>query len=230
MALDIKICGLKTSGTLAAALDGGASHVGFIFFPEEPAPCAARRRRRLRVAARGRASGSVAVNSSTRAIDDAGRGSSRRWCRTCCNRIGKETPERVAVKARYGLPVMRACRSRRLPISTRWRRFAAWPTASCSTLATGRLELPGGNGVAFDWSIFGKLDPEIDYLLGGGLNPRNVGEAVRIANPPGLDVSSGVESAPGVKNIGLIRDFLLPAAAPGAKGAQPAAISSPSTR
>ena len=66
---------------------------------------------------------------------------------------------------------------------------------------------PGGNGVAFDWTLLGGLPPDLDYLLSGGLNAANVGEAIRLASPPGLDISSGVESAPGVKDVALIRDF-----------------------
>ena len=68
-------------------------------------------------------------------------------------------------------------------------------------------DLPGGNGVFFDWRLLAKLDPKIDYLLSGGLNARNVGEALALANPPGIDVSSGVERAPGVKDVGLIDAF-----------------------
>ena len=61
--------------------------------------------------------------------------------------------------------------------------------------------------MAFDWRLLAALDPGLDYMLSGGLNPGNVAEAIRIAHPPGLDVSSGVESAPGVKDVGLIREF-----------------------
>ena len=68
--------------------------------------------------------------------------------------------------------------------------------------------LPGGNGVAFDWRLLATLDPGVDYMLSGGLDAANVGDALRLAHPPGLDVSSGVESAPGVKDTGLIADFL----------------------
>ncbi|TIU38155.1 MAG: N-(5'-phosphoribosyl)anthranilate isomerase, partial [Mesorhizobium sp.] len=68
-------------------------------------------------------------------------------------------------------------------------------------------ELPGGNGVAFDWRILVGLDGGVDYMLSGGLNAANIGDALRLADPPGIDISSGVESAPGVKDPALIEQF-----------------------
>ena len=68
-------------------------------------------------------------------------------------------------------------------------------------------ELPGGNGVPFDWRVLAGLGPDIDYMLSGGLNAANIGEALRLVRPSGIDISSGVESAPGVKDLGLIEDF-----------------------
>ena len=68
-------------------------------------------------------------------------------------------------------------------------------------------ELPGGNGVSFDWQLLAGLDADVDYMLSGGLNAANIGEALRLANPPGIDISSGVESAPGVKEPALIEAF-----------------------
>jgi phosphoribosylanthranilate isomerase len=122
---------------------------------------------------------------------------------------GKETPERVAyVKARYGLPVMKAFSVREAgdlePIAL-YRDVAdrflldAKPPAGA--------ELPGGNGVPFDWRLLAGLDAGVDYMLSGGLNAANIGEALRLANPPGIDISSGVESAPGVKDAALIDRF-----------------------
>ena len=68
-------------------------------------------------------------------------------------------------------------------------------------------QLPGGNGIAFDWRLVAALDTNLDYMLSGGLNAGNIAEALAIANPPGIDVSSGVESAPGVKDVERIRAF-----------------------
>ena len=67
--------------------------------------------------------------------------------------------------------------------------------------------LPGGNGVSFDWALLAALDPGIDYMLSGGLNAANIRDALRLSNPPGIDISSGVESAPGIKDAALIEEF-----------------------
>lgn len=204
--LDIKICGLKTPEAIAAALDGGASHIGFIFFPKSPRNVAPGAAGRLRQAARGRAKAvAVTVDADDAALDAIVAAMNPDMLQL----HGSETPGRVAaVKARYGLPVMKA-----LSIST------AQDLASIEAFrgVADRLlfdakapkgsELPGGNGVSFDWSLLSALDPSVDYLLSGGLNAANVGEALRVARPPGLDVSSGVERAPGVKDPALISTF-----------------------
>ena len=113
---------------------------------------------------------------------------------------GRETPERVAaVKARHGLPVMKA-----LPVGTAadLDGIAPYRGVADRFLFDARppagSELPGGNGVSFDWTILAGVPRGVDYLLSGGLNAGNAADAIRLARPPGLDVSSGVESAPGV--------------------------------
>ena len=123
--------------------------------------------------------------------------------------MGSESRERVtAVKARFGLPVMKALSIRTaadLDAVASYRgvadrlMFDAKPPAGS--------ELPGGNGVSFDWRLLAGLDADVDYMLSGGLNAANIGEALRLANPPGIDISSGVESAPGVKEPALIEAF-----------------------
>ncbi|MBX3530529.1 MAG: phosphoribosylanthranilate isomerase [Rhizobiaceae bacterium] len=206
MPLDIKICGLKTPEALEAALAGGASHVGFIFFAKSPRNIEPAAAGVLRGAAKGRAQAvAVTVDADDAFLDAivAAMGPDMLQLH------GKETPERVAqVKARYGLPVIRA-----LSVSE----AGDLEKASAFAGVADRLlfdakppkgsELPGGNGVSFDWTLLRALPAGTDYLLSGGLNAGNVGEALRLANPPGLDVSSGVESAPGVKDVALIRGF-----------------------
>lgn len=206
MALDIKICGLKTDAALAAALDAGASHAGFIFFPKSPRHVSAEEAARLREAARGRAKAvAVTVDADDAALD--------RIVSVMQPDIlqlhGKESPQRVAeVKARYGLAVMKAFALREAAdlgaivayrsVADRFL-FDAKPPAGS--------ELPGGNGVSFDWRLLAGLDADVDYMLSGGLNAANIGDAIRLANPPGIDISSGVESAPGVKDAALIEQF-----------------------
>ncbi|MGE3306406.1 MAG: phosphoribosylanthranilate isomerase [Rhizobiaceae bacterium] len=206
MPIDIKICGLKTPEAIAAALDGGASHIGFIFFAKSPRNIDPADAGRLREAARGRALAvAVTVDADDATLD--------RIVATMSPDMlqlhGKETPERVAaVKARYGLPVIKA-----LSVSTAEDIAAADAYRGIAdrllfdAKAPKGSELPGGNGVSFDWALLAGIDPTVDYLLSGGLTAANVGAALRIARPPGLDVSSGVESAPGVKDAALIAAF-----------------------
>lgn len=206
MALDIKICGLKTDKALAAALAGGASHVGFIFFAKSPRFIDPLEAGRLRQAATGRAMAvAVTVDANDASLDEI----VEKMRPDMLQLHGSETPERVAeVKARYGLPVMKALAvgeaadlERIKPfigVADRFLLDAKPPEGS---------ELPGGNGIAFDWRILAGLDAGVDYMLSGGLNVANIGDALRLANPPGIDISSGVESAPGVKDPALIEQF-----------------------
>ena len=204
--MDIKICGLKTGEAIDAALDGGASHVGFIFFPKSPRNVDPAEAGRLREAARGKAKAvAVTVDAGDAALDAIVEAMSPDMLQL----HGHESPARVAeIRNRYGLPVMKALAIREaadlqavkpyLGVADRFLLDAKPPAGS---------ELPGGNGVSFDWSLLAGLDANVDYMLSGGLNAENIGEALRVANPPGLDVSSGVESAPGVKDERLIAEF-----------------------
>jgi phosphoribosylanthranilate isomerase len=206
MSLDIKICGLKTPETLDAALAGGATHVGFIFFAKSPRwiePAAAGA---LRGVAKGRA---LAVAVSVDADDAFLDAIVAAMAPDMLQLHGKETPQRVGeVKARYGLPVMKALSVSEAADLDRALAFAGVADRLLFDAKPPKgSELPGGNGVSFDWTLLKALPAGTDYLLSGGLNAGNVGEAMRLADPPGLDVSSGVESAPGVKEVGLIRGF-----------------------
>lgn len=207
MQLDIKICGLKTADALAAALDGGASHVGFIFFAKSPRNLSPQQAAGLRQAAQGRAQ---AVAVTVDADDDFLDTIVATMAPDMLQLHGSETAARVsAVKARYGLPVMKA-----LAISQAadLDQISAFQTVADRFLFDAKppkdATLPGGNGVSFDWQLLDGLDRSIDYMLSGGLDATNVGDALRLANPSGLDISSGVESAPGVKDKALIADFL----------------------
>lgn len=204
MPTDVKICGLKTAEALAAALDGGASHVGFIFFAKSPRNIAPEEAGRLRQAARGRAKAvAVTVDADDALLD----GIVAAMAPDMLQLHGKESPVRVAaVKERYRLPVMKALSvSEAADIAA----AEAYRGVADKMLFDARppkgAELPGGNGVPFDWRILDGYRG--DYFLSGGLTPENVGEAIRLLDPPGLDVSSGVESAPGKKDVALIVAF-----------------------
>ena len=205
-ALDIKICGLKTDEALAAALAGGATHVGFIFFPKSPRNIAPPEAGRLRNLVSGKTKAVAVTVDADNAFLDTIIAEMRP---DILQLHGSETPERLAdLKARYGLPLMKAISVREAAdlaaiapyrgVADRFLFDAKPPKGS---------ELPGGNGVSFDWTILARLDADLDYMLSGGLNAANIGEAIRLANPPGLDISSGVESAPGVKDRALIEQF-----------------------
>lgn len=207
MSLLVKICGLKTPDALDAALEAGADLVGFVFFPPSPRHVDDEAARALgeRVGARA---GKVALTVDA---DDA-----------LLERIvgalkpdmlqlhGKESPERVwALKARYGLPVMKA-----IPVETAGdlSAVAHYRAAADRLLFDARAPRaatrPGGLGKTFDWILLQGLDPGLPYMLSGGLDAGNVAEALRITRAPGVDVSSGVEHAPGEKDPGKIRAFV----------------------
>lgn len=206
MSIEIKICGLKTPETIAAAIDGGASHVGFIFFPKSPRHVEPEETGQLRAVARNRAKAvAVTVDAGDAMLDAI----VAEMAPDMLQLHGKESPERVAaVKARYGLPVMKSfsiTQAEDLEAITQYRGIADRFLFDAKP-PKGSL-LPGGNGVAFDWSLLTGLDPVIDYMLSGGLNAANIGDALALASPPGIDISSGVESEPGVKDAALIAEF-----------------------
>ena len=204
--MDIKICGLKTGEAIDAALDGGASHVGFIFFPKSPRNVDPAEAGRLREAARGKAKVvAVTVDAGDAALDAIVEAMSPYVLQL----HGHESPARVAeIRKRYGLPVMKALAIREaadlqavkpyLGVADRFLLDAKPPAGS---------ELPGGNGVSFDWSLRAARHANAHTMLPGGPKPKNSGAPRRTPNPPGLDVSSGVESAPGVKDERLIAEF-----------------------
>jgi phosphoribosylanthranilate isomerase len=203
---DIKICGLKTAEAVERALARGASHIGFIFFPRSPrnvppevaADLVQPVRGKLKIVA-------VTVDADDEELDDI----VHLLKPDIIQMHGHETPERILqVKALYGLPVMKAFSIQEaadlrrvdpyIGVADRFLFDAKAPAGS---------ELPGGNGVSFDWQIMGALDADVDYMLSGGLNKDNVGLALTSTRARGVDVSSGVESAPGVKDTGMIDAF-----------------------
>ena len=210
--LDIKICGLKTDEALAAALAGGASHVGFIFFPRSPRHVEPAEAGRLRRAALGKAKAvAVTVDAGDALLDaivDA-------MAPDMLQLHGAETPARVAeVKARYGLPVMKALSVREAADITAARAYAGVADRLLLDAKPPKgSELPGGNGVSFDWRLLAGADAGLNYMLSGGINAANIGTALSLARPSGIDVSSGVESAPGVKDPALIAAFFRAVAA-----------------
>jgi phosphoribosylanthranilate isomerase len=206
MTLDIKICGLKTEEAVDRAVSLGATHIGFIFFQKSPRHIEPADAGRLADRVRGRAKiVSVSVDADNDDLDEI----IDQLRPDMLQLHGKETPDWVlSVKAVTGLPVMKA-----LSIQTAddLRKIEAYEGIADRFLFDAKppknSELPGGNGVSFDWHLLAGLDPSIDYMLSGGLNKDNIGEALRIAKPRGIDTSSGVESSPGVKDLNMIDEF-----------------------
>ena len=206
MTLDIKICGLKTEEAVDRAVALGASHIGFIFFPKSPRNIEPADAGRLAERARGLAKVvAVTVDADSDTLDEI----VDQLSPDMLQLHGSESPQRVlTVKAVYGLPVIKAFSVREaedlkkidpyIGIADRFL-FDAKPPAGS--------ELPGGNGVSFDWKLMHLLDGGVDYMLSGGLNKDNLAEAIRMTGAPGIDASSGVESAPGVKDLGLMEAF-----------------------
>ena len=207
MALTVKICGLKTPEALEVALESGADLTGFVFFPPSPRNIGLEAAKMLGAQVRGRA-GKVALTVD--ANDETLLGIIDALKPDLLQLHGKETPERVAtVRSRFGLPVMKA-----LPISER---SDLSPIREFANVADRLLfdarppqdaTRPGGLGRTFDWTLLKGIDPKINFMLGGGLDAGNVARALAITNAPGVDVSSGVERAPGEKDLDKIREFI----------------------
>ena len=211
MPATVKICGLTTPPTLDAAIRGGASHIGFVFFPPSPRNLTIEAAREL--AARvpdhvGRVGVFVDPDDEllSRAIE-AGR--------LTAVQLHKVTPARVAaIRARVASEVWAA-----VAVKTR----SDLDGARSFTGAADRIlydaktpagaALPGGMGVRFDWSLLDGFRHPLPWALSGGLDPANVGEAIRRTGASLVDVSSGVESAPGVKDVDKIAAFLKAVAA-----------------
>jgi phosphoribosylanthranilate isomerase len=209
MAIDAKICGLKTEAAVAAALAGGASHLGFVFFPRSPRHVDVAEAARLAAPARGRAK---VVALTVDATDELLQGIVAGLKPDLLQLHGAETPERAAgIRARFRLPVMKAIalatEADLAPVAgfrphVDLFLFDAKPPPALAGA------LPGGNGVAFDWRLVAGLDPGRPFMLSGGLDPVNVGRALALTGAKAVDVSSGVESAPGVKDPARIAAFL----------------------
>jgi phosphoribosylanthranilate isomerase len=207
MTLLVKICGLKTPDTLEAALDAGADLVGFVFFPPSPRHVQSDAAEELRAVAHGRA---VKVALTVDA-DDALLDSIVTNLRPDVLQLhGKESPARVsAIKKRFGLPVMKAIP---VEVQTDLALISDYAGVADRLLFDARAPReatrPGGLGRRFDWRLLQNVDPGIPFMLSGGLDAENVEEALRLTRAGGVDVSSGVERAPGEKDVEKIRAFV----------------------
>jgi len=207
MSLLVKICGLSTPDALDAAIDAGADMLGFVFFAPSPRNLGLGRARELGERVRGRAR---KVALTVDASDDELARIIEVLAPDMLQLHGRETTDRVVtVRTRFGLPVMKA-----LPIARRedispvylYAEVADWLLFDAR--APRAATRPGGLGRPFDWRLLEKLDPSLPFMLSGGLDAGNVAEALRITRAPAVDVSSGVERAPGEKDPVKIRAFV----------------------
>jgi phosphoribosylanthranilate isomerase len=207
MNLIVKICGLSTSDALDVAIDAGADMVGFVFFPPSPRHVGFETAQALGRRVRGRAQKVALSVDADDALLDAVVAALRP---DMMQLHGKEPPARVAaLQARFRLPVMKAIA---VESAADLAAVAAYAGIADRLLFDARAPReatrPGGLGKTFDWHLLENLDPGAPFMLSGGLDAGNVGEALRITHAPGVDVSSGVERAPGEKDPDKIRSFI----------------------
>ena len=203
----VKICGLSTAATLDAALDAGADMVGFVFFAKSPRHLDWATARALGVQARGRAK---IVALSVDADDDTLERIVDALSPDLMQLHGSETPARVKrIGELCARPTMKA-----IGVATRGdlARAELYEGVADTLLIDAKppkgAALPGGNGRPFDWSLTREFRPSVPWLLSGGLDPETVEAAIALSQARGVDVSSGVESAPGVKDVSKIRAFV----------------------
>ena len=207
MSLIVKICGLSTRETLDVALQAGADMVGFVFFPPSPRHISLEAARELGRQAKGRA---VKVALTVDADDATLAGVVEALQPDLLQLHGRETPARMSdIKQKFGLPVMKA-----LPVETS-ADLAVLPgyrdvadRILFDARAPKDATRPGGLGAVFDWHLLENLDLQIPFMVSGGLHAGNVAEAVRVTRAGGVDVSSGVERATGIKDPEMIRAFI----------------------
>ncbi len=204
--LIVKICGIRTAPLLEAAIDAGADMVGFMHFERSPRHLDLEALQLLISQARGRVETCVVlVNPDNSCVMEIA-ALSPDWIQL----HGPETPHRVeAIREEAGIAILKA-----LSIGTAEdvAGVAAYAEVADRILLDAKApkgaERPGGLGVPFDWGLLKALDPNLPFMLSGGLTPETVGDAIAAVRPMGVDVSSGVETAPGIKDAALIRAFI----------------------
>jgi phosphoribosylanthranilate isomerase len=213
MSTAIKICGLSTVPTLAAALDAEADMVGFVFFEKSPRCVTSAQARDLAARARQRAEiVALCVDAEDEALAAIIAATEPDYLQL----HGRESPERVAqIQRKFGVSAIKAIG---IAEAADFAKAQEYNDAADALLIDAKppkgAVLPGGNGVPFDWRLAREFSPRKPWLLSGGLDTDNVARAIALSQTRAVDVSSGVESAPGVKDVDKIRAFI--AAARGA--------------
>ena len=203
----VKICGLTTEDSVAAAVEAGAAYIGLNFYPPSPRALSPEEARDLAIEIPpGTAKVALTVNADDATLDDIVHTVPLDFLQF----QGSETPARVAeLRARHGLPVMKAigiAGPADLDALDQFEEVADQILVDAKPPKNAKL--PGGNGVVFDWRLIANRRWSKPWLLAGGLTPANVAEAISLTGTRQVDVSSGVETAPGIKDADLIRDFI----------------------
>jgi len=207
MDIRVKICGLKEPAHVAAAAEAGAAYVGFVFFEKSPRNVSLSQARDLAMEAPvGVAKVALTVNADDAFLDKL----FETVPLDMLQLHGRESPERVAeVRERFGLPVMKAIG---IADAEDVAKIDTYGAVADQLLVDAKppqnATLPGGNGLSFDWRLVNRKYWPRPWMLAGGLTADNVAEAVKMTGARQLDLSSGVESAPGVKDVGMIRAFM----------------------
>lgn len=203
----VKICGLTAAADVSAAIEAGAAYVGFVFFGKSPRNVSLAQARTLALSVPpGVAKVALTVDADDAMLDAL----TDQVPLDFLQLHGHESPARVAeVKTRYGLPVIKAIG---IAEAADLAQIDVYGGAADQLLIDAKpppgATRPGGNALAFDWGLIAGRDWPLPWLLAGGLNPDNVSEAVARTGARQVDVSSGVEVAPGVKDADLIRAFI----------------------
>ena len=206
MAVKIKFCGITREDDVAGAADAGAAYLGFNFFPKSPRYVSPERAGELAVLApQGMTRVALVVDPTDALLDDITGAAPMDMIQL----HGSETAERVAeVKARYGLPVMKV-----LAVGSEedLGKIGPYSEVADQLLIDAKppkdAVLPGGNGVVFDWRLIAGRQWDVPWMLAGGLTAENVAEAVRLTGADQVDLASGVESAPGLKDPAMMKAF-----------------------
>lgn len=205
--VSVKICGLSRPEHVTAAAQAGAAYIGLVFFEKSPRNISLEAARALALEAPiGLAKVALVVNADDAFLDAL----TQAVPLDMLQLHGAEPPERVAqIKARYGLPVMKAVG---VADADDLAHLDTYARVADQILVDAKppkgADLPGGNGLAFDWRLIAGRRWPTPWMLAGGLTPDNVAEAIRLTGARQVDVSSGVENAPGQKDTGLIRAFV----------------------
>lgn len=203
----VKICGLTGPQDVVAAADAGARYVGFVFFPKSPRNVSVRQAKALAAEVPfGVAKVALSVNADDALLDEI----KQNVAIDILQLHGSESVERVAqIKARTGLPVMKAIG---ISDTDDLQKIVDYGRVADMLLVDAKppknADLPGGNGLAFDWRLLAGRKWAVPWMLAGGLTPDNVQQAIQLTGARQVDVSSGVESAPGVKDPAKVAAFV----------------------